>query len=480
MSRKLTEYRAPWIIAFQNGGHRVLTDGAVVVEEGKIVHVGKKGLFTNAGIVETNNIIAPGFISMHSHMQESPVDKGIAEDTAKRQFWNTNLIEVLPPRSESLTTEDAHTCARVSLAEHLRTGCTTVMQMGIESNYIAELARQVGIRAYISESYRSGEWLTTDGRNVTYKWSEDDGSAAFARAQEFALNHRNPDGSDLVTGFLNPSQVDTCSEDLLRESKAFADDNGLLLQIHAAQSYSEFHEMTRRHGRTPIEWLYDIGFLGSNAIIGHGLFLAGTSLVNFHGDDIGLLNDTNTSVVYNPWVFARNGIVMDSFERYNQRGVRVCLGTDTTTQSMMHSARYAALITKIIDRRSDVGSAASVFNASTVVAADVLGRSDLGRVEKGAKADLVFWKTDSLYMTPLRDPVRSIVYYSEVSDIERVMVDGVFVLQDGRVNGLDESQDLAELQTLSQRMWDSWHEHDWAGRSIDSHVPLSFPDFEIS
>ncbi|QIN28824.1 amidohydrolase family protein [Brevibacterium luteolum] len=476
---KLTEYTAPWIIAFQGGEHRVLKNGAVVVEGNRIVHVGEKGKFSDAEVVETNSIIAPGFISMHSHMQESPVDKGIAEDMDKRQFWNTNLIEVLPPRSKALTEKNAHTCARVSLAEHLRTGCTTVMQMGIESDYIANLARDVGVRAYISEAYRSGEWLTTDGRNVTYKWSDDDGAAAFERAQEFALNHRNSDGSDLVTGFLNPSQVDTCSEDLLKETKAFADENGLLMQIHAAQSYSEFHEMTRRHAKTPIEWLYDIGFVGDNVIIGHGLFLAGTSLTNFHGDDLALLAETDTSVVYNPWVFARNGIVMESFERYTERGVRVCLGTDTTTQSMMHSARYAALITKIVDRRADVGSAASVFNASTVVAADVLGRSDLGRVEKGAKADLVFWKTDSLYMTPLRDPIRSIIYYSEVSDVDRVMVDGKFVLQDGRVDGLNEKQDLTDLQALSEGVWESWHKYDWADRSIDTHVPLSFPEFVV-
>src|SRR5438132_13807914 len=38
----------------------------------------------------------------------------------------------------------------------------------------------------------------------------------------------------------------------------------LPLQIHAAQSVVEFHEIMRRHGPTPIEWLREIGVLGAD------------------------------------------------------------------------------------------------------------------------------------------------------------------------------------------------------------------------
>ena len=71
------------------------------------------------------------------------------------------------------------------------------------------------------------------------------------------------------------------------------------------------------------------------------------------------------------------------------------------------------------------------------------------------------------------------IYYSEVSDVDRVMVDGKFVLQDGRVDGLNEKQDLTDLQALSEGVWESWHKYDWADRSIDTHVPLSFPEFVV-
>ncbi|TCP42070.1 cytosine/adenosine deaminase-related metal-dependent hydrolase [Tamaricihabitans halophyticus] len=472
------EYTAPWIIAFQDGEHRLLRNGAVVVDQDRIVHVGAPGAMRVDRTEHTDNIIAPGFISLHTHMQESPVDKGIAEDIEKRQFWSTNLIEILPPRAKALTTEDAHICARVSIAEHLRTGTTTVMQMGVESDAIAELCETVGLRAFIAESYRSGEWFTDNGKTVDYRWFDDDGQAAFDRALVFAKRHRNRSGDALVTGFLNPSQVDTCSANLLRKTRTAADEYGLLMQIHAAQSYSEFHEMTRRHGRTPIEWLDDVGFLGERTLIGHGLFLTGTSWTNFHGDDLGLLARSGTTVVYNPWVFARNGIIMESYDRYRANGVEVCFGTDTTTQSMLWSLRWASIITKVFEHRADVAKARDVFDAATVRAADVLERSDLGRIEVGAKADMVFWKSRTLFTTPTRDPIRTIVYYAEHEDIERVMVDGRFSLENGAVCRLDEAADLRELQEVSERVWAGWPRYDWANRTMNAHVPMSYPEFE--
>jgi hypothetical protein len=54
------------------------------------------------------------------------------------------------------------------------------------------------------------------------------------------------------TTYLILLQVDTCTEELLRDSAAAARERRLPLQIHAAQSVIEFHEVMRRHGRTPM------------------------------------------------------------------------------------------------------------------------------------------------------------------------------------------------------------------------------------
>jgi cytosine/adenosine deaminase-related metal-dependent hydrolase len=84
------------------------------------------------------------------------------------------------------------------------------------------------------------------------------------------------------------------------------------LALRASQSMPEFQEMTRRHGKTPIEWLQEIGFLGPDVILGHAIIIGGSTC---HADDIGILADTGTNVAHAAWVFARRGIAMESFAR---------------------------------------------------------------------------------------------------------------------------------------------------------------------
>lgn len=471
-----TLYRAPWVIAFQGGSHTLLEDGCVVVEDDTIVHVGREYHGTVDREVRRSSVITPGFISTHAHMNESPIDKTIVEDANKRQFWSSSLIEILPPRANAMTEADMEACVDLSLAGHLLTGTTTVMQMGEVSEYVVEAALRSGIRSYVAESYRSGRWFTRDGRRVEYEWFEDDGQAALESAVGLvrAITAR---GDDRVRGWLNPSQADTCSERLLRESKTAAEELDVPITIHAAQSLTEFVEMTRRNGRTPIEWLEDIGFLDERVMLGHALFLSGTPWVNFAGDDLGIIARSGASVSYNAWTFGRNGINMHSYQSYLEAGINVCLGTDSDMQSMLESLRWTAVLGKIAERRSDGAKAQQVFDSATVRAADYLGRPDLGRIAPGARADLLFWNVDAPSMAPTRDPIKSIVYYAQPEDLTDVMVAGEWVVEDRAVRGVDVERAVRAVRDAGGRVWRSWPDHDWGGRTIDEHVPLSYPRF---
>ncbi|MHA6631491.1 amidohydrolase family protein [Pseudonocardia sichuanensis] len=208
-----------------------------------------------------------------------------------------------------------------------------------------------------------------------------------------------------------------------------------------------------------------------------GLFLTDMSWTNFHGEDLEILARSGASVSYNAWVFSRNGIVMETFDKYLEAGVNVVMGTDSVTQSMLDSCRWTAILGKVMERRSDAATAGQVFDAATIAAARALGREDLGRVAPGCKADLLFWRTDSTFMTPMRDPIRNIVYYAEPEDLDKVMVDGRIVMENKQVPGLDHEAALAGVQAGAERVWEKWSEHDWAGRTMEQHVPLTYESF---
>jgi cytosine/adenosine deaminase-related metal-dependent hydrolase len=468
---------ASHVIAYQNGGHRYLRDGVVVTDGNEIVHVGPAGSWSepvDETFDATGMVVTPGFINTHAHLAESPLDKSFVEDMGRRQFYLSGLFEYLPVRSQAMDEEAARACLAFSMSELLRTGTTTVMEIGGRAEEAVRQAGRVGLRLYMGLGYRSARWYTDDGKEVKYAWDEEAGLRGMERAVRFIEEH---DGAQngRIKGFLSPSQVDTCSEDLLRRSREAATSMGVPLALHTSQSVNEFLEMTRRHGLTPIEWLRQIGFLGPDVILGHAIIVAPGSWTNWAGDDVGILADTGTNVAHCVWVFARRGFAMESFARYLARGVNMTLGTDTCPQSMIEGLRYTAVVGKIVDRQTEVATAADVFNAATLGGAKALGRDDLGRIAPGAKADLLLWRGESLTMTPLRDPIRNLVYSAAAEDLDTVIVDGEVRMRGREIPGVDLATLTADLQAAGERMWANIDRGDWADRSIDELAPQTFP-----
>jgi 5-methylthioadenosine/S-adenosylhomocysteine deaminase len=473
-----TRINAAHIIATQNDQHRHLRDGVVVYEGDTIIHVGKA---FDGSVDQTidlpHGIVTPGFINTHAHLAGSPLDKSFIEDVGPRQFYGSGLFEYLPVRGGAQDAEADIACLAFSMAELLRTGTTTIMEIGHRAPEAVAEADKVGMRLYMGPGYRSGRWLTTDGKRVTWEWDEPAGEAGFERAVKF-IEEYDGRSNGRIKGFLSPMQVDTCTEDLLRKSKRAAAEMGVPIALHAAQSVNEFNEMVARHGRSPIEWLEEIDFLGPNVILGHAIIIAGGSWANFAGDDIAVMARTGTNVAHCVWVFARRGIAMESFARYTRAGINMTLGTDTAPQSMLEGLRWTAVVSKIVDRQTGVATAADVFTAATLNAAKALGRSDLGRIGTGAKADLLIWDGNTIFMSPLRDPIKNIVYSAEAEDLNTVIIDGEIRMQDRQVLGVDTRKLALDLQAAGERMWPEMAQYDWAGRDADALSPMSFPSWE--
>jgi len=472
--------RAGLVVAWRDGGHRLLADGLVVVEGDRIVHVGpaaEPAPPADETLDAGDRVLTPGLISTHAHLASSPLDRSFIEDTGSPQFWYSGLFEYLPVRDGAQDEAAAHACIDFSMAELLRGGVTTVLEIGRHAAAVVERAGRFGLRVYVGPTFRSGRWLTRDGRRVVWEWDEEAGVRGLRRAAEFLEEHDGAHG-DLVRVCIAPAQVDTCTPELLRESARLAERAGRPWTVHVSQSVVEFNEMLARHGRTPVAWLHDLGVLGPRAILGHAIIVGGSSWTNHPAGDVGIMAGSGCSVAHAAWVFARRGVFMESFARYRAAGVNVALGTDTSPQSMIEAMRWTAVCSKVVERDARATTAADVFDAATAGGARALGRDDLGRIAPGARADLVLWRAGSWGMTPLRDPVKNIVYNATAEDVDRVLVAGREVVRAGRLPGADEDAILAALQAAGERMWPRMAEHDWARRGVDELSPPSYPRWE--
>src|SRR5512145_293313 len=170
---KRTAIHAGQIIAFDGRGHRLLRGGVVVIEGDRILHVGPRFDGTVDETVEARDrIVAPGLISTHAHIAGSPLDRSFIEDRGNPQFGYSGLFEMLPVRAEAQDEAASRACVDFSMAELLRGGVTTVMEIGGASEYVAARAHDYGLRVYVGLAFRSGRWLTRDGRRVEWEWDE--------------------------------------------------------------------------------------------------------------------------------------------------------------------------------------------------------------------------------------------------------------------------------------------------------------------
>lgn len=465
-----------WLIAWEEtaGRHVYLRDADLAFRGDRIVHVG--GRYDGPAEREIDGrdrVVMPGLVDIHSHPMSEPMNKGFTDEMGSPRLGMSGLYEYMPVFRPDA--EGTAACAELAYAELLLSGVTTLVDLSVAWDGWLDLLARSGLRGVVAPMYRSARWYTTDGHSVEYEWDEAAGRAGLEKALALIERARqHPSGR--LDGMLSPSQVDTCTEELIRDSAAAAKERSLPIQIHAAQSLVEFHEMTRRHGLTPVQWLESIGFLGPNAIIAHCIFADHHSWLHWHTRrDVGLIADTGTSVAHCPTVFVRRGMLLESMGEYLKAGINIGLGTDTFPHNLMEELRAAATLSRVAAEDVTVLGTGDVLAAATVGGARALGRDDIGRLAVGCKADLVLVDARHPAMQPLRDPLRSLVYAAAERAVRDVYVAGERVVADGRVLTLDHEGAALRVSEAQKRAEVRVPELDYARRPAAEMVPLCLP-----
>jgi cytosine/adenosine deaminase-related metal-dependent hydrolase len=477
---------ADWIVGFDGAAHRLIRHGTLAFCGNTITFVGRhyEGP-RDIAIDGRGKVVMPGLINMHAHMALEARTKGFSDDHGSRKLWMSGLPEYLPAMGlfDTVTSplfdrEGVVDSLRFALAEAALTGTTSVFDIGWIADETLAAFEASGLRVFNGPVIRCGRWWTPDGHSVKYEWDLEAGRRIFRTAVEY-IERRSGDWGGRLTGVLIPAGPDTLEPELIPEIMKAAQQLRTPLQIHVAQTVHEHLEMIRRHGQTSIEFLARRGMVGPQVILGHAIYLAHHSAIRyFDHDDLGVIADSGTHVVYCPWNFARRGRRMESFGGYLRRGVNVSIGTDTCPHDMTEEMRWAAIVSKVTTDDAGCPTAAETFTAATLGAARALGRDDLGRLAPGARADLVILDGATMAMRPLRDPIKNVVYYGGSRSVETVIVDGRTLVRDGQLVGVDTRALGERVQAAAERALAHVHERDWARRTHEQMAPLSFAPWE--
>jgi 5-methylthioadenosine/S-adenosylhomocysteine deaminase len=418
-----------------------LPSGDVLIEDDRIVGV-QTHIDSDAEVIDcTDKIVIPGFIDSHRHTWETAI-RGCAPNATLDDYF----VEVLDTFAPLYRPDDVYASNLAGSLECLNAGITTLVDWSHINNSpehpdagIAGL-KESGIRsqyAYGSANtslekywYFSAEAIPGDDvRRIrdTY-FSSDDGLLTMALAT------RGP-------GFTQ--------DQVVQEEWELARDLGIPITVHVG--------MGRLAGRyAMVEQLDRMGLLGPDTTFIHCCY--------FSEHEWKRVAETGGKISIAAQVELQMGHGWPPVNKSHQFGLRPSLSIDvvTTVPGDMFTQMRAAFGAErarvnAVCWEADTGipetmlTARQALEMGTINGAYVAGLEDrTGSLTPGKKADVVVIDSTAINVTPVHDPVAAVVLCADVSNVEHVLVDGVFRKRDGRL--------LADLDRARTLVGDS---RDW-------------------
>ena len=361
-----------------------IPDGAVVCDGDRIVAVGRldevAAAHPDARVRAWRGVLLPGLVNAHAHLEYTAF-----ADLATSGLPFPRWIAELTRRRSSMSTADWLESSRLGAHQLLRTGTTCVADVVTHGPALVAAARAglAGV-SYV-------EAVGADDR----VWSESE------RARVLGLLDTAPAGRAVG---LSPHTLYTLGTAVFREVVELARQRGLRLHPHLAETLDEeeyvlagtgafaaamerfgldMELMREPSGRRPAELLDDLGGLGPDVHVAHG--------VHADASDRALLWRRRTSVA----LCVRSNRILAAGEPpvadYLAEDHPIAVGTDSLASSpdLDLLAELRVLRDVALEQGADRrGLDRRLVEAATVGGAVAMGLDDVGVLRPGARADL--------------------------------------------------------------------------------------------
>lgn len=412
-----------------------VTSGALLVRDGVIAAIGAAANDQSAD--ETfdarDGFVLPGFVHGHLHLCQT-LFRGLAEQSDLLRW----LRERIWPLEAAHTEASIAASARLGLAELLAGGVTCVNDMGTvrHTGAIGAVLEESGVRAVF------GKALMDQGEGVPEALIEKP-KPALDEALAIAKRWDGAGGGRLRVS-LAPRFILSCSEPLWRDVAAAAQERGLLVHTHIAESPNEAKEVKRAVRASAARFFAARGVLSERFVGAHGVWL--------EPDELSDLAAARAALVHCPGSNLKLGSGFADVREWREAGVRCGLGSDgaacNNRLDTFHEMGLAAGLARVLHPERPL-SARDVLSLATREGARALGlEARIGSLEVGKQADVIVIDAGSLQQAPApeRDPYAAIVHAARPADVRLTMVAGRVLYQDGEWSTLDPRRVAADAR----------------------------------
>ncbi len=418
------------------GSHSVIPDGAVAVKGSKIAGVGTYGEISKK--FESDNVIAgegrvvlPGLINAHTHAAMVYM-RGLADDLPLKVWLEEHIW---PAENRWLAPEFIADAVELAVAEMLKAGITTYNDMYFYEIVGADVAKRLGMRAVLGVGVIDMPTKTTAGADECLE-----------RAERFIKKWR---GDELITPAVAPHSSYSCSPDTLSKSKALAEKYGVHLHTHLCETEGEVEEVKKKHGKTPVIFLDEEGFLGENVLAAHCVWVTEEEIEILARRKVGVAHCVESNLKL------ASGIA--PLVEMLDAGVKVGFGTDGAASNndlnIMSEMSTAAKLHKAVTRDPTALNAHDALQMATRWGAEAIGMGALtGSLEEGKAADIISIDIEKPHLSPQYNIFSHMVYAARASDVDTVVVNGRVVVSGGKLLSADEDEILLKARKWGEKI----------------------------
>ena len=403
----------------------VKEDVDVLIEGNRIKRIGKN-LNSDREVIDGSKFyLTPGITNCHAHVAMTLL-RGSAEDTTTFDWFNKHIWVY----EKNLTPEGVYIGTLLGVAEMLLSGVTLVCDHYFYMDKAYRAYKESGIRADLAWAvFGTGEG-----------WEE-----KFKEAMNFTEKYSGID--ERLTISLGPHSPYICPEKFLKKIAEISESTGLKPHIHVSEEQWEIDKSLKEKGRTPIEYLKDVGILKKGTILAHAYFATDS--------DLDLIKNVEAYISHAPKTYMRFGVVKDLLPRAIERGITISFASDgpasNSNMNIFEVARDAALLAKVSTANPELGRVEELIPLLST-GGEFIGRKDLGEVKEGFIADLLLIKKNSPNMNPDTNIFANILYSLSDRDIDTVIVDGKIVVKDGKLLTIDIEEVVREANRIRDKM----------------------------
>ena len=382
-----------------------VSDDEVWVNGNQIVYVGPKKSDMpdfERMINLKGNVLMPGFKNAHTHTPMTFL-RSMADDM-ELHSWLSNLIW---PNEAKLTEEAVYYLTKLGILEYLASGITATFDMYAHSASYVKANIDAGFRTVVCSAMNN---FDKDPEDIERDY------LAFRDCHE------------LISYILGIHAEYTTSPERMNYMASLGEKYHAPCFLHLAETKSEVEGCIDRYGKTPAQYMYDIGFFRYGGGGFHCCYLS--------DDDIRLFAENGLWAVTRPSSNLKLASGIAPINRMYNAGVKIAIGTDSASSNnaldMFREMFLVTALQKYIENDASALAAANVLEMACVNGAHAMGLNDCDDISEGKKADLIVIDMNRPNMQPINNIVNNIVYSGSKANIKMTMVNGNILYENGK------------------------------------------------